>query len=383
MLRLLHFGDMHLDAPFASVGMAAGERLREGHRRVFDNIISAARECDLVLISGDLFASGFVLPDTLRSVRDAFASLDCPVVIAPGDSDPYLPGGIWSSTVWSDNVKIFKKDTLSSFEIELPRAKKTVTVYGYAFTSDKMTRSPLENAPAADAGDGKLALLCAHADIRDEMGRVCRTDPDKLLRFGAAYAALGHAAPCPKPLTAHGSTCAYCGTPEAQNFDEAGDDGYNLITFPDNARIPTVERVRVGLHTYVTASVDVAGCARDEDIARRIVTAAESAGYGADVSLRVLLKGSLPYDVIPAPTRIGALAAAALERDGKKLCSLAVEDLSLPALLPGQDADGLDVRAELYRSLRAGLDAGDAETQRRTVNAIRYALSALDGKTVG
>lgn len=381
MLRVIHFGDLHLDAPFAAVGMAAGERLREGLRRVFGEIVARCADADLVLVSGDLFENGYVLPETLSAVREGFARLECPVVIAPGDSDPWLPGGLWTAVPWSENVHIFKKDALSSFDVAIPRTGETVTVWGWAFTSDKMHATPLGELfrPVPN----RFNFLCAHADISGEKSAVCPTPLSRVLGTVVSYAALGHRMGPEEEIFDRGVTVAYCGTPEAHSFEESGGDGYWEVFFADHSHVPVLHRQHAASHAYVTLEADLGGCARDEDVVRRLVSFIGAAGLGRETSLRVRLCGEVPYDLIPNLPRVAAQTAAGLESDGKSLCSLTLEDHLLPLLASYQTPEDLDVRGEVYRALSAGLSSPDEGERDRASLAIRSVLSALDGKNIG
>lgn len=380
MLRICHFGDMRLDAPFEGVGMAAGERLRDGLRRVFRDIVRLASDggCDLLLISGNLFCSGFTSRETLLLVRDALSRLTVPVVIAPGDSDPYAPGSVWTSVPWPENVMIFQKDALTYFDLEA--AGIPVRVWGWAFTSDKMNFSPLDSglSPAPD----RLNLLCAHTDIYAEKSRLCPTDPKRLCACGCAYAALGGIVPAPEPLTGHGVTAAYCGTPEAHNAAEAGADGVLLVTADGPIRRPIVsaERVTVGTHTYRSCTVDVSGCSRSEDVARRVLPAVVRLGADPSVSVTVDLTGGIDAEYLPDPRHIATLLLSGLDSDGIHPGSLDVRDLTRP--VPGDEAEALDLRGEFCRLLSPALSTGSEDDGQLAARALRLGLAALNGKNL-
>ena len=110
MLKILHTGDFHLDSPFTGVDLPTGERLRGELRKIFTDVVALASEHDMLLISGDLFDCGYVSPDTLELVRDKLEEYGKPVVIAPGNHDPYSSGSIWTAAPWSDNVYIFDSE---------------------------------------------------------------------------------------------------------------------------------------------------------------------------------------------------------------------------------------------------------------------------------
>lgn len=99
MLKLLHCGDFHLDSPFSSLDVKRSEERRRGLCRVFARVMELASECecDAVLIAGDLFDCSYICPDTVAAMKDAFAGYGKPVIVAPGNHDPYTDGSIWAS----------------------------------------------------------------------------------------------------------------------------------------------------------------------------------------------------------------------------------------------------------------------------------------------
>ena len=141
MLKILHTGDFHLDSPFTGVDLPTGERLRDELRKIFIDVVELAGGHDLMLIAGDLFDCGYVSPETLTLVRDSLAAYGKPVVIAPGNHDPYSTGSIWTATAWPENVYIFDTDELSTFRFNI--GEVPVAVHGWAFTSPSLERSPL------------------------------------------------------------------------------------------------------------------------------------------------------------------------------------------------------------------------------------------------
>lgn len=96
----MHISDVH-------VGSDAypGEALQD-----LDETIYLARqvEVDAVLIAGDLFDNHQVSQATVDQVVDAFAALDRPVVVLPGNHDTVITQEIWAGEP-ADNVSILRK----------------------------------------------------------------------------------------------------------------------------------------------------------------------------------------------------------------------------------------------------------------------------------
>ena len=219
MLKLLHCGDFHLDSPFSSLDVKRSEERRRGLCRVFARVMELASECecDAVLIAGDLFDCSYICPDTVAAMKDAFAGYGKPVIVAPGNHDPYTDGSIWASrrAVFPENLHVFRSEELSSFDFP----ELALTVWGYAFTSDRLDRSPLSGAGSLSR-PGRTGVLCAHADIVSPLSKYAPVTPRELADSRLSYAALGHVHNPPEPAVYGATVAAYCGFPEGRGFDE-------------------------------------------------------------------------------------------------------------------------------------------------------------------
>lgn len=376
MIRLLHFGDMHLDSPFSSVSVAAGEKLRAELRSVFKEIISLASDFDAVLIAGDLFDHGYVAPDTVNEVRDVLGSCGKPVIIAPGNHDPYTAGSIWKSVVWPENVRIFSSDTLSSFEFEAGGVP--VTVWGWAFTSDRLDRCPLE-PDSIPADNGRVNILCAHADTQSPISKYCPLPPSLIASSGCVYAALGHVHNPPEPLHCGMTVAAYCGFPEGRSFDETGKGGVLSVTV-ENGSSPVIEKILTCHHTYHILRADITGTDGDADACRRLYEICAGEHFTSDTSLRIYLDGSVPPDYVPGADSLSAALSAVLEEAGIPVVSVEILDRTSPVYGADYLLNDLSIRGELYRTLLPSLSSSDPEEREKAAYALRIGLLALDGK---
>ncbi len=366
MIKILHTGDLHLDSPFAGVDLPTGERLRSELRRIFTDIVELAAEHDMLLIAGDLFDCGFVSPETLNIVRDCLAVYGKPVVIAPGNHDPYSAGSIWSAISWSENVMIFDSPELSTFRFNV--GDTPVAVHGWGFTSPALERSPLADGLVPDRG--ALNLICAHADTASPISKYAPTPLSLFAASGCEYAALGHIHNAPETALAGNTTVAYCGFPEGRSFDEEGEGGVLSVTLEDG-KTPAVTRIKTSTHKYLTRHLDVTGCETDRDIADKLTAIA--ADFDENVSLKVYLEGSIPPDYIPNFGQIEALAALSL-------CSLKLRDRTSPVFGAEYLADDMTIKGELYRSLLPRLSSPDEGERALAADALRIGLLALDGR---
>lgn len=372
MQKLLHCGDFHLDSPFSSLDPERAEERRRGLAAVFSRTmqLAADEKCDAVLIAGDLFDCSYISPDTVASMCAAMARLDCPVVISPGNHDPYTEGSVWASrrAAFSANVYIFRSPELSAYD--LPGVP--ITVFGYAFTSDRLDASPLTGAGSLTR-PGRTSVLCAHADITSPLSKYAPVTPRELADSGLAYAALGHIHNPPEAATYGSTVAAYCGFPEGRGFDEEGFGAVSLVCL-EEGRVSDIRRVRVGSHRYLTVRADAAGAGSDDEAAAAVARRMADVGEPGATSLRVVLGGDTEAEYIPDVSKI----RRGLDAGG--FYSLEVADDTLPLAGGRALAEDLTVRGELYRTLLPIMQNGSAEERRTAADALRIGLRALDGR---
>jgi DNA repair exonuclease SbcCD nuclease subunit len=368
MLKILHTGDFHLDSPFTGVDLPTGERLRAELRKIFIDVVELAGAHDMMLIAGDLFDCGYVSPDTLELVRDSLAAYGKPVVIAPGNHDPYSSGSIWTATAWPENVYIFDTDELSTFRFNIGEVR--VAVHGWAFTSPSLERSPLSYGllPDRDA----VNLICAHADTVSPISRYAPTPLSLFATSGCDYAALGHIHNVPEVALAGKTTVAYCGFPEGRSFDEEGEGGVLSVTVEDG-KTPEIKKIITSEHKYLTRHLEITGAGSDSEVAARIAELAKSEGCDKSVSLKIYLEGSIPPDYAPNASQIELLAAL-------PVCSLALRDRTSPVFGSEYLAGDMTIKGELYRTLLPRLSSADETERALAAEALRIGLLALDGR---
>lgn len=373
MLKLLHCGDLHLDSPFSSLDPERAEERRRGLAAVFSRTmqLAADEKCDAVLIAGDLFDCSYISPDTVASMCAAMRRLECPIVIAPGNHDPYTDGSVWAArrADFPDNVYIFRTSELTSFDFP----DIALTVFGYAFTSDRLDGDPLAGAVGLARQD-RTSVLCAHADITSPMSKYAPLSLRGLAESGLAYAALGHIHNPPKAAIYGSTVTAYCGFPEGRGFDEEGFGAVSLVSFEDGT-VSDMRRVRVGMHRYLTVRADASGAGSDAESAAAAMRAMAEVDEAAATSLRVVLGGDTEAEYIPDTSKI------LREIDCGGFYSVEVTDDTLPLAGGTSLADDLTVRGELYRTLLPIMQNGSADERRTAADALRIGLRALDGRS--
>jgi exonuclease SbcD len=356
-MKLLHIADIHLDRVFhRAESRPAAVRRRAELRDALSRALALGREgqVDAICIAGDVYEHEYVSEDTVSFLRDSLAAAAVPVLVTPGNHDPYLQGSAWQRTDWPKNVHLFTRDAVEPYELD-----DSVTIWGAAFTARNCDASALAGfrVPA----DGRTHLLLIHAALTGEQWAdeadyrpVTRT---QLERTGVAYVMLGHF------HDGRGDRfLRYPGSPEPLDWGErTGDHGVGIVTV--HAGAVTAEPVAIATRRYVERDVSVAGAAGSAQVEAAVwATAAGEPG----ACLRVVLTGEIEPGCEISP-------ASLTERCGAGLTELAVVDETVPAY----DLDAL-AREESVRGRFVARLLHSAEPE--AGEAILAGLRALDGR---
>lgn len=367
MIKLLHCADLHLDSPFSGLDLAKSEAAREEQRELFRSLICHAknRRVDLLLIAGDLFDSGFTSSSTVKFVSDMLATLSCPVVITPGNHDPYTETGLYS-TSFPSNVYIFKSEKLSSFYFD----KINLAVHGYAFTSARHDESPLDGDFSLDPT--KVNVLCAHTDLDVPLSPYAPISSRQLSTSGFDYAALGHVHNAPEIQKFGKTVTAYSGCMQGRSFDELGFGGAIEVNI-EGTKV-SCQKVTLAKRRYMTETVDVTGATSDADVATMLRKRIVFGNYKEDTALRVTLTGLLAPDYTPSPD--------AIIHATEGLYKLEIRDETTPLLDYADLEKDMTIRGEYYRLLVEVIRNGNPEERANATAALRIGLCALDGKPI-
>ena len=358
-MKVLHFGDLHLDAPFAWARPTTAALRRQNRRATLTRILelAEAEQVDAILSAGDLFEHDRISPDTVEFLRASFAGTDIPVYLAPGNHDWLSDASPYAVTDWSPNVRLFTEDRLTPVTLA-----DGLTLWGAAHRAPANTDGFFTGFHP-DRGGVHLAL--AHASERALLAQqgsgklpYAPFDGDELKAAGVAHAFLGH---FHVPRDADRYT--YPGNPDPLEFGETGERGAVLaVVGPDGS----VARERMSVAASLVHDV---GIALDEvthaDQVRRRVEAALAPLSGC---VRVTLSG----DVAPSVE----VDLAGLSGLGAHLDDLVIRAGSLRAAYD-LEAIGAEatVRGQFVRLANA--EIADPEQRRRVVVT---GLRGLDGR---
>lgn len=372
-LKILHCGEIHLDAPLSGLPVDKNEDRRRETRASFVRLMDFIRERDIdyVLISGDLFETRFATNTTAELLIREFRT--CPntkFIIAPGVHDCYKDNPIYVSGRLPSNCYIFSTDTLSRFDFEEDR----VTVYGWAFCNDSITVSPLVDNHVDDGS--KINLVCGCADLDGDVGSTgCPISTADITKFGADYYAIGSRHEKSEFLKKGGSMYGYCGALECTGFDDPSLGGVNLINIDYNGGEIKMngKQIPFGRLHFVTESIDITGVDANSEIISRISNIISSKKYGMDTAMRVVLTGNIdPRFIVPKN----------LDSDAFGLYHFDMVDKTLPLYHTDHLKRDMSVAGEIYRRLLPMLESKNENDRLVAARAFRIGLAALESREI-
>ena len=190
-VRLIHTSDVHIGGTFS-----ANDELKDDALRMMRVMARVVRDqaVDLVLIAGDFFDTPRVGERLVAASGEALGEAGVPVVILPGNHDPYMPESAYVRFArhFPPNVHILQ----SNHGELLTLADPGVQVWGQAHTSwDDF--QPASNPPdwndASTHPHWRIAMAHGYYVGADIWPRYSyKIQPEELTALDAHYVALGH-----------------------------------------------------------------------------------------------------------------------------------------------------------------------------------------------
>ncbi len=351
-MRLIHCSDLHLDTVFSGLGSDNCAAVRQAElRRTFLSIIELAKEADALLIAGDLFDQESVEAETIRIIREGFASLgEIPVLLVAGNHDPLSPGSYYRLAEFTPNVHVFGTE-LSCIKIG------DCDFYGISFGNSQQTEPLLSDFKAEGE---RPSVLLMHGDLGG--GAYNPVSRDMIAASGLSYLALGHIHKYEESRLGQ-TLCVYPGCPEGRGFDELDDKGVVRVTLSENGA--SAEFIPVCGRQYREVKVDVSGLLTHE----AILSAIREKKLSEKDLYKVILEGEtelLPDTAVLSESLSECFFVKVYDRTKRPLAlDLLMEDPS--------------VRGMFARMFSEGLCGEESERYRK---ALELGISALDGEKV-
>jgi len=360
-MRLLLFGDLHLDAAFAWATAEVAAERRAALRRTLTRICDLAveQQVDAVCCSGDLYEQERFTPDTAALLRSEFARISpIKVFLAPGNHDWLGPASIYRQVTWSENVHLFTEPELRP----VPLAAG-ITLWGAAHCAPATTAGFLDGFTATGEG---VHLALFHGSEQGELefeGAEKRPHApfraSQLRAAGLHHALLGHF-----HTARHATDHTYPGNPEPLTFGETGERGAVLVTVASDGSIGR-QVFAVATSAVHDVAVDLSGIEHSGEIFERVAAALA----GLRGTARVTVAGEVGPEVEVSLAGLAEAAPAGLS---------VVPRLGRVTVRYDFDALAAEktVRGQFVRSVRAADELSDDQRRRILITGLR----ALDGR---
>ena len=363
-MKIVHFADLHLDAPFAWCGASGGaaRHRRQALRETLSNIIRIVQEvdADALFCGGDLYEHDRVTPDTAAFLQKTFKNIaPVRVYISPGNHDWYGPESLYATQAWSENVYIFRDPQFRRVELA-----ENITLWGAAHCQPANTRDFVRGFRASGPGVHIALFHGAERSWLNEQGSGKELhapfDGEEIARAGFRHAFLGH---YHRPKFAEFHT--YPGNPDPLQFGEDGRRGPVVATISSDGSVGR-ERRSVSVTDVHDIVLDVTGCMHYDEVRTRLAQSIE----GREGIARLRIGGDLERAVA-----LGEPALRDVLRERFDAFQLRVGDLR-----PTYDIDVIEgeptVRGQFVRDV-LGAELESDETRRVLITGLR----AFEGRT--
>ncbi len=295
-LKLIHCADLHLDAPFKEHGRGTyAEIRRKDIRSAFLNILQRVKDekAELLLIAGDLYEHHTFARRTMDWLHMKLSEVQVPVVIIPGNHDPYLSNSWYRNWDWPSNVTILSKEHPS-----LILEKEKVNLYGIGFASFKEDKPDLSAVPSTLEGYFNILMIHGTLDMDFTKQAYKPVTSSELEALGYDYYALGHFHTTRRDFIL--KKAFNPGSPEPLGFDEPGVHGAFLVTLQQEQQGVHVEvrHFETAMRVYHDKTMDITDCRTLEEVKIRLLGALEGMNPEKDIT-RITLKGRTELEIDP------------------------------------------------------------------------------------
>ena len=356
MVRFLHAADLHLDSPFHGLSPAQAAQRRQEQRQMLTDMVQLAnsRECDLMLLSGDLFDSDNAYPETVEALCRTLGTFRGQVFIAPGNHDCLYAGSPYFSAPWPENVHIFREGKITS----VTSPALTCQVYGAGFTAPDMP--PLLNGFRVE-DDEMLNLMVLHGDMETPGSPYNPITRQQAADSGLDYLALGHIHLRQEAVRVGRTVYAWPGCPMGRGFDELGARGVYLGEVSQNG-------CKLEFCPLPGRRYEIVDVAAGEDALASIQNALPE--NTAEDIYRIRLTG------VSGPIDLRSLYA---QLEGR-FYSLQLRDLTEAKTDLWRDAGQDTLKGQFLQILREKLENADEEQKKTILLAAKLGIHAMEGR---
>ncbi len=298
-VSFIHTADIHLDAPFSSLGdKEKADIRRQELESCLENIIDRVRihNINLLIISGDFFEESCVRGSTIIGVRNLFSELyGTEIVIIPGNHDPLKENSYYNTLSWSENVHIL---TDSKQVLFLEKFNTCIYNMGAVGRVAEDYSSIKENNISTDT----FNILVFHGTVDMPFGEsnYNAIASKEIFSLDMDYVALGH---MHNYIRYQNGTSIMInpGSPEPMGFDEEGVHGFvqgKIMFTDDNNKLVEVTFVPFSSRNYYNVEVDITGCNSNEELIQKL-SMDDNIDFSNKDLYSLTLKGFIPNNFTP------------------------------------------------------------------------------------
>lgn len=267
-IKIAHISDMHLGSVFASLPYELSKMRSKELLYTCIKVIEDSADCDVLLLSGDIFDSG----DISLLIIDQFLSVigelnKTQVFFSCGNHDSYYTNAIkYCVKNAPDNLHIFSPDKITHFTLESIKTR----VYGVSFLAEHQYDSLISTMP--ECSDDYINILCMHGDMQSlQYNPFNVQDFDK---YKLDYVALGHIHKFSGIKNIGSCHYAYSGIVEGRGFDECGTKGYIKGTLYKKNH--NLQFISCASREYVDEHIDITDFKNEYDLVDVVKTLGSS-----------------------------------------------------------------------------------------------------------
>ena len=220
-VSLMHCADMHIGKIISAFDKNKNNiRMCESEQACL-SVIDNASDCDIVLLSGDIFDSPDVSESLCKTFIDKIKSMhNVNFFYSCGNHDPYI-SKITDYIVCNcpDNLHVFGYEDIECVVLENIKTK----VYGISFAGRYARNALILDISLCDPE--YINIMCIHGDV-SKNSLYNPMDMKALEKMGFDYVALGHIHNFDGIKTINKMAYAYPGCVEPSGFDECGRKGF-------------------------------------------------------------------------------------------------------------------------------------------------------------
>lgn len=366
-VSFVHCADIHLDAPFSvfeNENLSSERRrdLKKTFEKITDMVVS--ENADFLLIAGDLYEHEYAARSTIGWINEQFRKLGPkPVIIVPGNHDPYVKNSWYRSYQWNDNVHILTSENPEYFDEKL-----NVYFYGIGFDTFLQETLPVQKPPHVMPGRINICLFHGTLEMQFTQSPYNPVDLNRLAGLGFDYYALGHFHSRSEVFSDMGMINP--GSPEPLGFDEKGDHGVYLVELVKNEKLKRqFTFVKTQQRAYREADVNVEGTDTFDGLSKKINEVLQSEDSRRNI-IRINLTGKLSPGFYIDPEL--------LKQQFESACfSLQFNDMTRPMYDPEELAKEKTLAGVFVRKIKERMEKAGEEDRKILEKALYLGLEAL------